>query len=89
VRAIVRWAVEREYLDANPLDGMSKPAESTSRARVLTDDEIRTLWTGLPRALARSVDCQRIIKLCLVTAQRVGEVAGMTRAELHGAELHP
>jgi integrase len=82
VRAIVRWAVEQEYLDANPLDGMTKPAESTSRARVLTEDEIRTLWNGLPRALARSVDCQRIIKLCLITAQRVGEVAGMTRAEL-------
>ena len=30
VRAIVRWAVQNEYLDANPLDGMSKPAEATS-----------------------------------------------------------
>jgi integrase len=82
VRAIVRWAVEHEYLDANPLDGMAKPAEATSRDRVLTDDEIRTLWIGLPEALPRSVECQRIIKLCLVTAQRVGEVAGMVPAEL-------
>jgi len=82
LRAVVRWSVENEYLEANPLDGMSKPAESTSSNRVLTDDEIRTLWNGLPKAMARSVDCQRIIKLCLVTAQRVGEVAGMTRAEL-------
>ena len=82
VRGMVRWAVENEYLDANPLDGMGKPAEATSSNRVLSDDEIRTLWTGLPKALARSVQCQRIIKLCLVTAQRVGEVAGMTRAEL-------
>jgi integrase len=82
VRAIVRWAVQNEYLDANPLDGMSKPAEATSSNRVLTDDEIATLWNGLPNALAKSVQCQRIIKLCLVTGQRVGEVAGMTRAEL-------
>jgi integrase len=37
---------------------------------------------GLPKALARSVQCQRIIKLCLVTAQRVGEVAGMARSEV-------
>ena len=79
---MVRWAVQNEYLDANPLDGMSKPAEATSSNRVLSDDEIRTLWTGLPEALARSVQCQRIIKLCLVTAQRVGEVAGMVPAEL-------
>jgi integrase len=82
VRAMVRWAVENEYLDANPLDGMSKPAAPTSSNRVLSDEEVRTLWNGLPKALAKSVQCQRIIKLCLATAQRVGEVAGMTRAEL-------
>ena len=78
---MVRWAVENEYLDANPLDGMAKPAEATSSNRVLSDDEIRTLWCGLSAALTRSELCQRIIKLCLVTAQRVGEVAGIRRAE--------
>jgi len=82
VRAMVRWAVENEYLDGNPLGGMAKPAEATSSNRVLSDDEIRTLWDGLPKALARSKQGQWIIKLCLVTAQRVGEVAGMTRGEL-------
>jgi integrase len=82
VRAMVKWAVENEYLDGNPIDGMSKPAESTSSDRVLNDDEIRILWQGLPKSLARSIQCQRIIKLCLVTAQRVGEVAGMLPEEL-------
>jgi integrase len=82
VRAMIRWAVQNEYLDANPLDGMGKPAEATSSNRVLSDDEVRTLWAGLPTALAKSVQCQRIIKLCLTTGQRVGEVAGMMRAEL-------
>jgi len=82
VRAMVRWAVQNEYLDANPLDGMSKPAEATSSNRVLGDDEIRALWQGLPKALVKSIQCQRIIRLCLITAQRVGEVAGMVPAEL-------
>jgi len=82
VRAMVRWAVQNEYLDANPLDGMSKPAESTSSNRVLSDEEIHTLWTGLPATLARSKQCQRVISLCLITAQRVGEVAGITLDEL-------
>ena len=81
-RAMVRWAVENEYLDVNPLDGMGKPAASISRNRVLSDGEIRTLWAGLPKSLARSVQCQRIIKLCLVTAQRIGEVAGIVPVEL-------
>ena len=82
VRAMVRWAVQHEYLDANPLDGMAKPAAPTSGNRALSDDEIHTLWNGLPKALAKSVQCQRIIKLCLVTGQRVGEVAGMLAGEL-------
>jgi integrase len=78
---MIRWAVENEYLDANPLDGMSKPAEAVAGDRVLSEDEIFTLWTELPKALP-SVQCQRIVKLCLVTAQRIGEVAGMVPAEL-------
>ena len=82
VRAMVRWAVQNEYLDANPLDGMDKPAAATSSNRVLSDDEIKVLWRGLPAALPRSVQCQRIIKLCLVTGQRVGEVAGMVGPEI-------
>jgi integrase len=82
VRGMIRWAVENEYLDTNPLDGMGKPADPKSRDRVLSDAEIATLWNGLPQALARSRQCQAIVKLCLVTAQRVGEVAGITRAEL-------
>jgi integrase len=81
-RAMVRWAVQNEYLDANPLDGMGKPAEPTSSNRVLCDEEIHTLWKGLPKALGKSFQCQRIIQLCLVTAQRVGEVAGMVPAEI-------
>jgi integrase len=61
---------------------MRKPAEAKSSNRVLSDDEIKTLWCGLPTALAKSIQCQRIIKLCLCTAQRVGEVSGIGRNEL-------
>jgi integrase len=82
LRSIMRWAVARGDLDRNPMDGMSKPAASRSRTRVLSDDEIRQLWNSLQKTLSKSKSCQRIIQLCLVTAQRVGEVAGMRRAEL-------
>jgi integrase len=81
-RAMVRWAVQNEYLEANPLDGMSKPSESMSSNRVLSDRELQILWTGLHNALRRSKQCQFIIKLCLVTAQRVGEVSGIEFTEL-------
>ena len=78
---MVRWAVQNEYLDANPLDGMGKPAERTA-AIASFDDEIKKLWKGLPEALAKSIQCQRILRLCLVTANALDEVAGIKRAEL-------
>jgi integrase len=79
IRAMVRWAVARGDLDHNPIDGMKGPPISKPRTRVLTDDEIRTLWSRLDQV---SVQCQKVIRLCLVTGQRVGEVAGMTLDEL-------
>lgn len=83
MRAMFRWAVRRGDLDRNPMDGMIKPgAEGGARERVLSDDEIRHLWNALPQALVRTIDGQRILKLCLITGQRVGEVAGMRVTEL-------
>jgi integrase len=80
-RAALRWALRRGDLDRNPAEGMAKPAGNPPRERVLTDDEIRTLWNGIAGVLPHVAD-QRIVKLCLVTAQRISEVAGMQRAEL-------
>jgi integrase len=82
LRSMLRWAVSRGDLDHNPIEGMKKPAGSKARERVLSDDELRALWASLPTVLTQSPMCQRIIRLCLLTAQRVGEVAGMTRSEL-------
>ena len=82
LRAMLRWAVQRGDLDRSPMEGLDKPSNEMPRERVLSDDEIRTLWTGLPEALPKSITCQRIIRLSLVTAQRVGEVSGLRRDEL-------
>ena len=81
-RGMIRWAVGQGYLDTNPMDAMEPPARSRERTRTLDETEIRRLWHVLPTALARSPDCQQIIKLCLATGQRVGEVAGIRRLEL-------
>jgi integrase len=82
VRTMLRWAVARGDLDRNPIDGMKSPGASGSRDRVLSESEIRRLWNLLPTVFEASKDCQCIIKLCLITGQRVGEVAGMARSEL-------
>ncbi|HWA00380.1 MAG TPA: tyrosine-type recombinase/integrase [Caulobacterales bacterium] len=80
VRAMVRWARGRGDLDENIVEGMARPTETKERDRVLSPDEIATMWRSLPDAEMRE-STRRVIRLCLVTAQRVGEVAGMTRAE--------
>ena len=79
--AVLRWGVRNEYLQHNPIEGVQKPGGFTAGERTLSDDEIRTLWHGLPQALAKSKACQRIIQFPR-TGQRLGEVSGMTRAEL-------
>ncbi|MGB7617611.1 MAG: integrase arm-type DNA-binding domain-containing protein, partial [Pseudolabrys sp.] len=82
LNAVLRWAVRNDFLKYNPIEGVEKPGGFTAGERTLSDDEITTLWRVLPVALAKSKACQRIIELCLITGQRLGEVAGMTRAEL-------
>jgi integrase len=81
IRAMLRWAVEHEYLSTNPIERMRGPEISAPRERVLTDSEIETVWHTLPKILP--ISYQRIVQLCLITAQRLGEVSGMTRQELH------
>ncbi|MER9593277.1 tyrosine-type recombinase/integrase [Mesorhizobium australicum] len=81
VRAMIRWARGRGDLDQNLVEGMRKPTETVERDRVLTHDEIKTMWGALARADMRE-STRRVIRLCLVTAQRVGEVCGMTAEEL-------
>jgi integrase len=80
--AMFRWGVARGDLDHSPTDGVTPPKEGVPRERVLADAEVKRLWNALPEALARSRAAQQIIKLCLLTGQRVGEVAGLHRSEL-------
>ena len=79
-RSALRWAVARGDLDHDPTAGMSAPVGPRHRDRVLSDAEVCHVWDALPRALSKT--CRRIVKLCLITGQRIGEVAGMRRAEL-------
>ncbi|MER9723132.1 MULTISPECIES: tyrosine-type recombinase/integrase [unclassified Mesorhizobium] len=81
VRAMIRWARGRGDLDSNLVEGMRRPTETTERDRVLSADEIKTMWKVLVDADMRE-STRRILRLCLVTGQRVGEISGMVRNEL-------
>lgn len=81
LRAMIRWARGRGDLDQNLTEGMRKPTQTTPRDRALTADEIEMMWAKLATAEMRE-STRRILRLCLLTAQRVGEVCGMTHDEV-------
>lgn len=49
VRKMLNFAVDHDWIDANPAARVQKPAPENSRERVLTDEEIRRLWRVLAR----------------------------------------
>ncbi len=92
-RKMMDFAVDRDFIPANPLAGLKPgsitvkgkrdPLRQVARGRILDHDEIRTFWTnaetcGLHRLTALA------LKLVLVTGQRPGEVAGMHEREIDG-----
>lgn len=81
LRAMVRWARARGDLDANLVEGMKLPTETIERDRVLSGAEIRKFWHGLADAKMWT-STANVLRLCLVTAQRVGEVAGISDDEI-------
>jgi integrase len=80
IRAMVRWARARGDLDENSVEGMRRPADPVIRDRVLSPEEIKRFWIMLADAKMQE-GTRRILRLCLLTAARVGEVAGMISTE--------
>ena len=75
----LNWCVERDILPMNPAAGVKPVAKEASRDRVLSDDEIRWFWQACE---AEGFPWGPFGKVLLLTGQRLGEVAGMTDAEI-------
>lgn len=74
VRKMLNFAIECEWLDANPAALIPKPGTERARDRVLTSDELRAFWAATdeePTAI------RAWLRLRLLTAQRGGEVIRM------------
>jgi integrase len=82
VSKMFNWAVAEGLLEHTPCAGMRKPFKTGERERVLCDGELRAVWNGLPKAKI-SKDGQAVLKLCLITSQRLGEVTGMSKDEFN------
>ncbi|MDA1315120.1 MAG: tyrosine-type recombinase/integrase [Acidobacteria bacterium] len=84
IRTLFDWAVERELVEANPCWGVKPPAKKSSRDRVLSEDEIRTVWGKLDDA-AMGPESRLAVRFMLATGQRSGEACGLTWDELDAA----
>ena len=47
IRTMLNFAIDHDWIDANPAARVRKPAPEVSRDRVLDDDEIRRIWRML------------------------------------------
>jgi integrase len=71
---LFKFALDDELIDASPAVRITRPAAEQKRDRVLTEDEIRTLWKSFD---ALSPEMGAFYRLRLLTAQRGGEVSSM------------
>jgi len=78
IRAIMTWHQSRDENYTSPIVKGMRRHKSKPRERILSDDEIRALWT----ALDDSRTFGPLVKLCLLTAQRSRKVASMRWQDL-------
>lgn len=80
------WAMNRRYITDSPVRGIS-PHGHTSRARVLSDAELQSIWQACEvgespvqrQAEEPRLPChfRTIVKLLMLTGQRRGEIAAL------------
>ncbi len=78
VRKMFNFAIEHDWLEANPCHMIKRPAEERQRERVLSEDEIRLVWKALDD---QSPLIAALFRIRLLTAQRGGEVHGAAWVE--------
>ena len=78
-RKFFGWLVERGYLDYSPVAYIKPRHQEQEREKVLTDDEIRTIWIA---SEAMSGPYSAWIKLLLLCGQRRLETASLRRSQI-------
>jgi integrase len=70
--AFYSWAMRQGLADANPVVGTGRAVANSSRDRVLTDDELRSIWAALGNDHYGDV-----VKLLALTGQRRDEIGSL------------
>jgi integrase len=81
VGTMFRWGLSEDIVGADPTAGLKGYDSGTPRDRVLTVEEIETLWKWLGSD-ALSLEAADILKLELLTGARCGEISGLRAEEV-------
>ena len=79
VKRLFRWAAARDIIESDPAAHVEKPTPETRRERVLTDDELGTIWDG---ACAIGFPFGPATQLLVLTAARREEIVGLSWREV-------
>jgi integrase len=79
LRTFYNWAVSRDIITASPCAALKKPADESSRDRVLSDDEVLWLWRACGEI---GFPFGPIVQLLLLTGTRREEVRSLPEREL-------
>jgi integrase len=83
VGALYSWAIAKGFVEVNPATGLPSYGTGETRDRVLSPEEIRSVWRWLDDgADAMPPDAIAVIRLQLLTGARVGEVGGIEASEV-------
>jgi integrase len=74
VRKLFNWCLARDVIQLSPCSLIEPPAPERSRDRILSDDELRLVWNA---AGADASPFGPLVKLLILTGQRLAEVGGM------------
>lgn len=73
-RAFFRWCVGQHLIERSPMEHVRVPLVRTPRERVLSQDELKAVYTS---ARAGMTPFHRIVALLVLTGQRRGEIAAL------------
>jgi integrase len=79
--AMFRWALSQDIVEADPTAGLEAYDRGTPRDRVLTVEEIETLWRWFDSG-SLSPDATDILRLELLIGARCGEISGLRAEEI-------
>jgi integrase len=79
VRKLFNWCLARDVIQISPCTLIEPPAPERSRDRILSDDELRLVWNAAGKDPS---PFGPLVKLLMLTGQRLGEVGGLRWDEL-------